>query len=100
MKLSELFDITDEHFTYYPSLIKTFDINITACVLLCSIGWKTLPESNGWKVLNIKEIRQHTGLTIKEEASARAQLLEKGLIESVYDRQSHKGNRSTTKPVH
>lgn len=91
MKLSDIFRSTGEPFSYYPGFIKRFEISVNATVLLCFIGWKTFRDEHGeWRHFSTQEIEDATGLTIKEQATARKLLVSKGLIEDKYVRLEHK----------
>lgn len=90
MKLTELFTATGEPFSYYPGFVGQFDISVNACVMLCFIAWKTFPdELGGWKPMSSETIRQATGLSTKEQVTARRQLVEAGLVEEFYARLDH-----------
>lgn len=90
MKLSELFEATGDPFPYYPGFVHRFGISVNACVLLCYVGWKTKPDTDGWSQLNMKDIRQTTGLSVKEQTTARKALVKAGLLEDRYARLDHK----------
>lgn len=90
MKLTELFTATGEPFSYYPGFVGQFDISVNACVMLCFIAWKTFPdELGGWKPMSSETIRKATGLSTKEQVTARKQLVEAGLVEEFYARLDH-----------
>ena len=90
MKLSELFTEVGEPFSYYPGFVHTFAITTNASVLLCFIGWKTFSdEMDGWKSFTTEAIERATGLSVKEQATARRQLVEANLIEEYYARLEH-----------
>ena len=91
MKLTELFNTTGEPFSYYPGLVHRFNISVNASVMLCFIAWKTFSdELDGWKSFNSDGIQKATGLSVKEQAGARRQLVEAGLLEEHYARLEHK----------
>lgn len=90
MKLDQIFKSTGKPFFYYPGLIHNFGISVNACVFICFIGWQTYEnEQDGWKSFNTETITKETGLSIKEQATARKQLVIKGLIEEQYARLDH-----------
>jgi hypothetical protein len=91
MKLTELFAATGEPFSYYPGLVHQFDISVNAAVFLCFIAWRTFPdELDGWKALSIEIVKEATGLSVKEQSTARKQLVKAGLILERYARLEHK----------
>ena len=89
MKLTEFFDITGDQFIYYPKFVHRYGISVKACIFLCYIGWKTIPDTDGWRNHNVAGIEAATGLSEKEQKNARAQLLAAGLIEEHYARLQH-----------
>lgn len=90
MKLTELFSEVGEPFSYYPGFVTKFSISTNASVLLCFIGWKTFKdELDGWKSFSTDSITKSTGLSVKEQATARKQLVAAGLIEEYYARLEH-----------
>ena len=90
MKLNQLFKTTGETFTYYPSFVSRFGISVNACVFLCFIGWKTIPDAlDEWRQFNVKDITDSTGLSVKEQTNARKVLVAKGLIKEHYARLDH-----------
>lgn len=90
MKLTELFSEIGEPFSFYPKLIHTCGISTNACVLLCYIGWKTFSDEIGeWKSFSTDGITKATGLSVKEQTTARRQLVDAGLIEEYYARLEH-----------
>jgi hypothetical protein len=90
MKLTELFSATGEPFSYYPGFVERFGISVNSTVLLCYIAWKTFPdELDGWKPISSESISKATGLSVKEQATARKQLVQAGLVEEYYARLKH-----------
>ena len=89
MKLNEFFDVSGQPFIYYPGFVHRFNISVNACVFLCFIGWKTLPDSDGWREHNTDGIETATGLSVKEQSTARKQLAAAGLLEERYARLEH-----------
>ncbi len=90
MKLAQLFTATGEPFIYYPSFVHRFNISVNACVFLCYVVWKTIPEDiEGWRSLSVEKLTKATGLSVKEQATARKQLVAAGLIEEHYARLEH-----------
>jgi hypothetical protein len=90
MRLNELFLYTGTPFPYYPSFAHRFDISVNACVLLCYVGWKTMPDRpDDWIKFNAEDLTKATGLSAKEQATARRQLIAAGLLEGYYARLDH-----------
>lgn len=90
MKLTELFSEIGEPFSYYPWFVHRFGISTNASVLLCFIGWKTFKDEFGcWKSFSVDGITKATGLSVKEQTTARKQLVDAGLIEEYYARLEH-----------
>ena len=90
MKLSEWFIIGGEPFQYYPGFTRRFGISVNACVLLSHVAWKTIPDTDGWISLNVDGIEKATGLSVKEQSTAREALVSAGLLEEYYARLDHK----------
>ncbi len=92
MKLSVLFKETGEPFVYYPGFVSKLGISVNASVLLCFIAWKTHEhelEERVWKAFTTEEITKRTGLSVKEQGTARSILVAKGLLEEHYARLRH-----------
>lgn len=89
MRLDTVFANLGKGFFYYPQLARTFGISSNACLLLCYIGWEQRPGSDGWVERTTEQIELAVGLTRKEQANAREQLVAKGLIEENYARLRH-----------
>lgn len=90
MKLSELFAATGEPFMFYPGFVHRFGISVNASIFLCFIGWKSFADNlDEWQSYNTDEIERRTGLTGKEQASARKQLTAASLVEEKYARLEH-----------
>lgn len=91
MRLDKLLFPLGEAFLYFPGLVERFNISVNASVLAGYLAWKTHEdEADGWRAVNTPEIQRATGLTIKEQATARKQLVEAGIIEEFYARLEHK----------
>ena len=90
MKLSSVFDFVGQPFMYFPRLAQRLGISTNASVLLCFIAWKTKPETDHWVYSSFAEIQQETGLTEREQTTARKQLLSKKIMEEEYRRIEHK----------
>ncbi len=90
MNLHEVFN-AGRPFSYYPKLVTEFGINVNAVVLLCRIGWKAYEnDPTAWMQLSQEWLQNETGLTMREQRTARATLIERGLIEEKYERLEHK----------
>lgn len=90
MKMDCLFLNTGKPFLYYPDFVKRFDLSVNAAVFFCYVGWKTLPGGeNEWKSYTAKQVTEATGLTVREQETARKILIEKKLIEEHYARLEH-----------
>lgn len=91
MNLNTLFEATGEPFTYFPGFVERYGISVNASVLLCFLAWRDFDgDANGWRLLNASDITERTGLTLKEQRTARAQLVQAKLIEENYARLEHK----------
>lgn len=91
MKLSEALDGIGRSVSYYPGIRKLCG-SVSATVLFCQLFyWKGKESSkDGWVYKDSSELENETGLSYKEQVSARKKLIENGLIEEKYDRLAHK----------
>jgi len=90
VKLDKVFRATGKPFLYYPGFVERFGISINATLLLCYVGWRTVPLKEGeWLSATTKQICDATGLTVKEQTNARAQLVAKRLLAETYARLEH-----------
>lgn len=91
MRLDEMLFPLGDPFFYFPEMVTRFNISVSASVLAGYLAWHTRPEEqDGWRSVTMSEVQIGTGLTVKEQASARKQLVEAGLIEEFYARLEHK----------
>jgi len=90
MRMDQLFKQAGKPYLYYPDFVGRFDISVNAAVFLCYIGWRTIEDyERQWKAFRVEDITKATGLTVKEQTTARAALVEKKLIEEHYARLEH-----------
>lgn len=89
MRLTEFFNFAGNPYTFYPGLTAKLGVSTNAAVLLCLIGWRTLPGSGGWVPLSAEEVERDTGLSKKELGTAREQLVTAGVLEERYVRLDH-----------
>ncbi len=90
MKLRTAVKALGQPFPFYPHLVKKCGISVNACVFYSFIVWKTFEDDQrSWFAFTTEQIEKVTGLTVKEQATARKQLTEKGLIEDHYSRLNH-----------
>lgn len=91
MKISDALEGIGRSVSYYPGLRKLCG-SVSATVLFCQLFyWKGKESSeDGWIYKDSSELEEETGLSYKEQVSARKKLAENGLIEEKYDRLAHK----------
>jgi hypothetical protein len=90
MNLSEVF-LCGKPFPYYPKFITQENISINACILLCYVGWRAYEDDPfAWWDCSVSDITTATGLSKKEQATAKAALVERKFIEERYARLDHK----------
>ena len=92
MKLSGfLRDVGDQIVFYYPKL-RPICGSVTATLLLCRLaawdGYQRDPD--GWIEKTSDEIEQETGMSYREQVTAREHLKERGLLEEKQERLAHK----------
>lgn len=90
MKLSDFLTDLGQPFPYYPQLAVI--IGVKECVLLCRIIWWTGLEkdADGWIYKTRDGIREETGMSHEEQATARKRLKEFGLLKERNDRLNHR----------
>lgn len=76
---------------YYPKLRKVTG-STTATIMLCNLIYWRGKESgpDGWLYKTAEEIEDETGLSYREQQSARKQLVKQELVEERYQRLDHK----------
>jgi hypothetical protein len=91
MKPSEFLQDIGRPMAYYPKLRKVTG-STTATILLCNfIYWRGKESgADGWLYKSSDEIEDETGLSYREQQSARKLLVKKGLMEEKYQRLDHK----------
>lgn len=90
MKPSDLLFSIGRPVAYYPSLAKPLG-SVNACLFFCQIFYwqdKTQNELGVYKTA--EEIEQETGLTYREQATARKLLVERGVLIETHKRLDHK----------
>lgn len=91
MKLSDFLIDVGQPVPYYPTLSKVVG-GIKPCILLCRLAWWSglQHDVDGWIYKTQDEIEDETGLTAKEQVSAREELKHLELLEEKEDRLNHK----------
>ena len=90
MQLNSVWKFLGKPFLYYPELALKLGISTNACVFYCYVSWKTIEETDHWVHLSSEAIEKATGLSDREQRTARAALVEKKLIAENYRRIEHK----------
>ena len=90
MQLNSVWKFLGKPFLYYPELALKLGISTNACVFYCYVSWKTIEETDHWVTLSSEVIEKATGLSDREQRTARAALIEKKLIAENYRRIEHK----------
>ena len=91
MKLHDILTGLGRPHVYFPSLVHSLGISVNASALLAYVGWRTpLDKTGEWIHLPLDQIHVDTGLTAREQRTARGQLEENGLIEVRYQRLDHR----------
>ena len=85
MKISEHFEYVGRPVAYYPRM-SMFLGSVKATIFLCQfLFWNgKQKDPNGWIYKSQNEIRQETGLSRREQETARKQLAEHQFIEQKY----------------
>jgi hypothetical protein len=75
---------------YFPSLVPVAG-SVKAAVLLCQLKYWTphARDATGWIYKSQAELMAETGLSLKEQRQARAELKQRDLLEERYDRLNH-----------
>ena len=91
MKLTDFLSDVGRPVAYYPSLTKITG-GVTSTLFLCQLlYWRGKGvDSEGWIYKTQEELTEETGLSRREQESARKSLIEKGLLEEHYARLDHK----------
>lgn len=76
---------------YYPSLARLIGLkeSIFLCQLLYWVPKANNGHSDGWIYKSVEEMESETGLSYKEQIRLRKSLVEQGLLEEKYERDSH-----------
>lgn len=86
MKLGELIGVNEASFPIYPRLLRWLGINET--VFLARIIWWQR-EDGEWIEKTTQQILEATGLSYKQQTSARDRLCKLGVLEQEYQRLKH-----------
>ena len=91
MKPSDFLQDIGRPMAYYPKLRKVTG-STTATIMLCNLIYWRGKESgpDGWLYKTAEEIEDETGLSYREQQSARKQLVKQELVEERYQRLDHK----------
>lgn len=91
MKPSDFLQDIGRPMAYYPKLRKATG-STTATIMLCNLIYWRGKESgpDGWLYKTAEEIEDETGLSYREQQSARKQLVKQELVEERYQRLDHK----------
>lgn len=91
MKLTDFISDVGRPVAFYPGLRKITD-SINATLFICQlIYWKGKEaDENGWIYKTSEEIEGETGLTYREQKTAREKLIKKGFLEERYARLEHR----------
>ena len=77
-------------FIYRPEIVHRFKVSVKAAVLFCFMSQKQFKcGEDGWRLFNSSDITDGLGMTYKQQATARRQLVQAGLIEERYARLQH-----------
>lgn len=86
MKISNIIIDLGRAVAYYPGLKKIIPTT-NACVLLCQLlYWTDKTRNDGWIYKTSDDIQEETGLTYKEQVTARKHLVESKLISEHFAR--------------
>lgn len=90
MRASDLLFSIGRPIAYYPSLTKPLG-SVNACLFFCQIFyWQDKATSDLGVYKTAEEIEIETGMTYKEQATARKMLVEKGILIETHKRIEHK----------
>lgn len=91
MKLSDFLADVGRPIAYYPGL-RQITGSTTATILFCQLMYWTGKEKSGdgWIYKSAEELEDETGMSYDEQKTARAKLIERGLIEEDYKRLEHR----------
>ena len=89
MRLSDFITDVGQSLSYYPSIARL--VGVKECVLLCQfIYWKgKQTDPDGWIYKTREDIRDETGMSFREQETARNSLRSKKLLDDKYDRLNH-----------
>jgi hypothetical protein len=90
LKLSESLRKIGQPMPYYPSIARVFGVKAT--VLLCRLVWwmDYQSDEDGWICKSQEELTEETGMSEKEQATARKSLKVAGILHEKYQRLDHK----------
>jgi len=88
MKLSESLKVVGNAFPYYPKLCPVVG-GVKACIFLCVVFWKAFEEHDGWLQVSMDDITKLSGLSVKEQRSARDALKRIGVLQERENRLAH-----------
>ena len=91
MKLSKTLSSLGRTVAYYPKL-KKITGSTTATIMFCQLFyWHGKGRyKNSWIYKTAEQIEEETGLSYKEQKTARKLLIASGLVEESYSRLDHK----------
>jgi len=91
MKLTEFIIDVGRPVAYYPGL-RSITGSATATILLCQLLYWVGKETNtdGWIYKSSAELEDETGLSYREQKTARTKLIKAGLLEEQHKRLEHK----------
>lgn len=89
MKLSDFLKDIGRPIVYYPSLARFLGGKNEAVFLSQFIYWTGKEKNEGWIFKNAEEITDETGLSYKEQRSARRKLKRLGILKEHYHRIGH-----------
>lgn len=89
MRLSDFITDVGQPLSYYPSIARL--VGVKECVLLCQfIYWYgKQADPDGWIYKTREDIRDETGMSFREQETARNSLRSKKLLNDKYDRLNH-----------
>jgi hypothetical protein len=93
MKLSDLLEDGGRPVAYYPSLALVLG-GVKEAISLCQLIYWTGKQSDkdGWIYKQSNEVKQETGLSWKEQKTARRNLIKLGVLKALYQSTSPRLN--------
>jgi hypothetical protein len=89
MKLSETLNDIGRPIAYFPKL-RQITGSTTATILFCQLFYWNDKTVDGWVYKTSQELEEETGLSYKEQKTARRHLVNNGLLEEKHKRLEHK----------